>query len=311
MNYYTVLICFTLTLGLVGCGGSDKKKSPEKSPVPSSSSVSSSSSSSLSSSSVSSQASVVAVASGCTTMACEESNKAIVRQVYDEVMNKNNTELINVLFASDIRQHSLTTASGATGIMALVQDLKNNNPKFVATIKHIAADGDYVAVQWHLSATPSNEFSGKAVVDLYKISKGKITEQWSLSSTLNATTASGNSLFSDLFQYKGVKPAATQAVEAANKELVTSFYLGLFNDKNLDLLDKYVDPNYLQHNPYVPNGREALRGFAAGRTAGGLSFFATVSDDDIVWTFGGGDTLQLVDMFRVADKIIVEHYDLF
>jgi predicted SnoaL-like aldol condensation-catalyzing enzyme len=104
---------------------------------------------------------------------------------------------------------------------------------------------------------------------------------------------------------------ATQESEAANKQLVTSTYLGLFNDKNLSLIDQNIAPSYLQHNPYVPNGREALRDFVSSRTPGGLSFFAALSDDDLVWTFSGDGNLTLVDIFRVDNKKIVEHYDVF
>ena len=207
--------------------------------------------------------------------------------------------------------HIAGANNGSTGEAAHLQALKANNPAYVATVKHIAADGDYVAVHWHLSNTPTDEFKGKAVVDLYKLSGNKIIDHWNISQDLSAPTASGNSLFSDLYQYAAEKPLATQASEAANKELVTTVYLGLFNDKNLSLIDLYIDPLYLQHNPYVPNGREALRSFVSSITPGELSFFATVADDDLVWTFSGNGNLTLVDMFRVDNKKIVEHYDVF
>jgi predicted SnoaL-like aldol condensation-catalyzing enzyme len=48
----------------------------------------------------------------------------------------------------------------------------------------------------------------------------------------------------------------------------------------------------------------------SSRTPGGLSFFATLADDDLVWTFSGNGNLALVDIFRVDNGKIVEHYDL-
>lgn len=315
MSLYSLVFSLAMTLLLCGCGGSSNdnpsNSSSIASAIVSSSSITSSSSSKSSLPGSSSSSTSSSPATACSTQLCESNNKELVRKIYEEVINKNNTELLSTIFDAKVNLHSAVANGGVTGEIAYIQLLKNNNPNAIATIKHIAADGDYVAVHWHLSNTPANEFTGSAVVDLYKVSANQITEHWTLSESLNATTASGNSLFSDLFIYKTTKPAATQASELANKSLVTSFYLGLFNDKDLSLIDKYVDPDYLQHNPYVPNGREALRSFASARTPGGLSFFATISDDDLVWTFGGNSFLTLVDIFRVADQKIVEHYDVF
>lgn len=226
-------------------------------------------------------------------------------------MNNNQINVIEGLFDSNVTLHIAGANNGSTGERAHLETLKAYNSAYVATVKHIAADADYVAVHWHLSSTPADEFKGKAIVDLYKLSGNKITDHWHIAQNLSATTASGNSLFSDLYVYTGIKPQATQESEATNKQLVTSTYLGLFNDKNLSLIDQNIAPSYLQHNPYVPNGSEALRNFVSSRTPGGLSFFATISDDDLVWTFSGDGNLTLVDIFRVDNKKIVEHYDVF
>ncbi len=231
-------------------------------------------------------------------------------KIYTDAMNKNQLDVVEGIFDANVSLHIAGANNGSTGETAHLETLKANNSAYVATVKHIAADGDYVAVHWHLSSTPLNEFKGKAVVDLYKLSGSKITDHWHIAKNLSATTASGNSLFSDLYVYPGIKPLATQESEAANKLLVTSTYLGLFNDKDLSLIDQNIAPTYLQHNPYVSNGSEALRKFVSSRTPGGLSFFATLSDDDLVWTFSGNETLTLVDIFRVDDQKIVEHYDV-
>jgi predicted SnoaL-like aldol condensation-catalyzing enzyme len=238
-------------------------------------------------------------------------NKELVSKIYTNAINKNQEDVIDGVFDVNVMLHVPGANSGITGELAHLHALRNNNPGYVATVKHITADGDYVAVHWHLSNTPTDEFKGKAVVDLYKLSNNKITDHWSKSQDLTATTVSGNSLFSNLYYYADGKPTATQVSEAENKELVTSVYLGLFNDKNMSLIDTYIDISYIQHNPYVFDGREAFRSFVRSRTAGGLSFFATVSGDDLVWTFSGNERLAVADIFRVHNKKIVEHYDVF
>ena len=113
----------------------------------------------------------------------ESQNKALVRRFYTEVIGQNKTDLIAELFAADYIQHDSTVPSGPAGQITLVENLKTKIPGLVATIKHIGADGDYVAVHWHASATPDNEATGQAAIDLYRVSDGKIAEHWTLSRT--------------------------------------------------------------------------------------------------------------------------------
>jgi predicted SnoaL-like aldol condensation-catalyzing enzyme len=192
----------------------------------------------------------------------------------------------------------------------------------VATIKHINADGDYVVVHWQASATPADERTGQAVSDLYRVSNGQIAEHWGTFQDVPPTTASGNSMFSDLYQYPGQKPTLTEDQEEANRQMVVTAYLGLFNNHDVTLIDQYWDPNYLQHNPMVPNGTAGLRMFVQSQPDGGggpkLSFFETLAEDDLVYTFGlmsvqgdaGTTMLFLTDIFRVASNKIVEHWDI-
>jgi predicted SnoaL-like aldol condensation-catalyzing enzyme len=255
------------------------------------------------------------------TAAQEKQNIELVRRFYTEVIGQNNTGVVAELFASDYIQHDSSVANGPDGQIQLVENLRTKTPGLVATIKHIAADGDYVVVHWHASATPADERTGQAVSDLYRVNNGKIVEHWDAFQDVPAMTPSGNSMFSDLYQYSGQKPALTEEQEEANKTLAVTAYLGLFNDHDLSLLDKYWDPNYLQHNPWVPNGTDGLKMLIQSMPAGAgtkLQFAQTLADDDLVYTIalmsGQGDAgatmRMLTDIFRVVDDKIVEHWDV-
>ena len=282
MNHWKALAsCITVVMFVAGCSGSSDSNAP----------------------STASQ-----------NEALESQNKELVRRFYTEVIGQNKTDLASELFAADYIQHDSSVPSGPAGQITLVENLKTKIPGLVATIKHIGADGDYVAVHWHASATPDDEATGQAAIDLYRVSDGKIAEHWDAFQDVPATTASGNSMFSDLYVYEQPKQDVTEAQEEANEKMAVNAYKGLFGDRNVALLDQYWNPIYLQHNPQVPNGVEGLRGLIGSLPPGGikLEFIQTLADDDLVYTFSPGSSTDHVaaDIFRVVDDKIVEHWDV-
>jgi len=107
--------------------------------------------------------------------------------------------------------------------------------------------------------------------------------------------------------------------EEKNKALVTTAYQALFGDKDLSSLDKYFKEDYIQHNPMVPTGREALRqmllsfGFDKAPKSK-VDLVRIAADGDLVWihTHGlwAGAESVIVDIFRVEDGKIAEHWDV-
>lgn len=86
---------------------------------------------------------------------------------------------------------------------------------------------------------------------------------------------------------------------------------------NPDAVDTYFSPEYVQHNPDVPNGSEALKGLIANLASSGnfkAEFARVIADDDIVAFHGryegfGPTPMIAFDVFRVEDGKIVEHWD--
>ncbi|MCJ8318213.1 MAG: ester cyclase [Colwellia sp.] len=252
----------------------------------------------------------------CISTACEENNITLIKQIYNDVINGANAGLVTSLYAENFIQHNSAITPGLNGQQVYFDNMNANYPNHVATIKHIVADGNYVAVHWHYSENIEDEFVGDARVDLYKLSDDLIVEHWDLVMTPNTVTASGNSVFSDLYIY----PTDTfsnndVAIEEENKVMVTEFYLDLFNNQNIALIAVLVDPSYLQHNFWVPNGSNALLNFVSSGTSGNLVIFLSLAQGDMVWTFSGSgdDNLNGVDLWRVDNNTnkIVEHWDIF
>ncbi|MER6852966.1 nuclear transport factor 2 family protein [Streptomyces flaveolus] len=101
-----------------------------------------------------------------------------------------------------------------------------------------------------------------------------------------------------------------------NKAVVLEFLTTAFNAKDFTALDRYLHPDYIQHNPFIPPTRAGLRKFItdlpdASRYEPG----AIIAEGDLVMIHGrysGGTQTPLlaVDIFRFEGGLVVEHWDV-
>jgi predicted SnoaL-like aldol condensation-catalyzing enzyme len=113
--------------------------------------------------------------------------------------------------------------------------------------------------------------------------------------------------------------ASRLASTAANKKLVVDFYRTVFIEKRVvEGFERYVALGYIQHNPLLASGREPAVKLLSTRVT-------RESVTDIKRVVAEGDLVVLhvhsrnnlsdrgravVDIFRVADGKIVEHWDV-
>lgn len=114
--------------------------------------------------------------------------------------------------------------------------------------------------------------------------------------------------------------------EAANKKLVFDFLRVILDASHLEDIDKYVGKNYVEHNPTIPSGRDALAEFLKAAPRGEIqptikgSVVTITADGDlvtVVFVWPESDpcasnrtyTATQFDMFRIANGKIVEHWD--
>ena len=116
-----------------------------------------------------------------------------------------------------------------------------------------------------------------------------------------------------------VMPSFAADLEA-NKKAVLEFYEAGLNKKDFDAASKYFGPKYIQHNPGAPDGIEGFKTFVNF-----LKEKFPQSHSDIRRVFADGDHVILhvhavrepgtrgraiVDIFRLEDGKIVEHWDV-
>ena len=97
-----------------------------------------------------------------------------------------------------------------------------------------------------------------------------------------------------------------------NKELVIKAVTEVFLNGDAAALDKYWSENYVQHNPQIPNGREALKQMLSGGGNMKYEMGLVVADGDFVMVHAritgfGPKPLIAVDIFRVKEGKLAEH----
>jgi predicted SnoaL-like aldol condensation-catalyzing enzyme len=119
----------------------------------------------------------------------------------------------------------------------------------------------------------------------------------------------------------GAMAPVLAASTADNKALVVAYFRMMFQDKQVEqAMRTYVARDLIQHDPYLPDGAAAVTDFFVPyfeqHPQAGADIKRVVAEDDLVvvhsmWKDSPEDNGQaLVDIFRVQDGKIVEHWDV-
>lgn len=101
-----------------------------------------------------------------------------------------------------------------------------------------------------------------------------------------------------------------------NKALVIDAMTSLFQDRDVSAVDRLYAPDYRQHNPSIPQGRDALRSLVGGLSKDvyyepGL----VIAEGDFVAIHGrirgwAAAPQVVVDIFRIEGGKLAEHWDV-
>jgi len=102
----------------------------------------------------------------------------------------------------------------------------------------------------------------------------------------------------------------------SHKAFVKKALTELFIKGDLTALDRYWSDHYIQHNPMIGNGHDALKGLVTSLGPDAKAEFGLmIEEGDFVMVHSryigvGPKPLIAVDIFRIKDGKLAEHWDV-
>lgn len=113
----------------------------------------------------------------------------------------------------------------------------------------------------------------------------------------------------------------TPPTSDANKALVVELYEKVIGGGDIARADRLLAPDYIQHNPNVPTGRDGFKRYFAGihaRFKIDVEILSVIAEDDMVVVHVEQRvrsrlfalTIVAMDRFRIDNGRIAEHWDV-
>ena len=203
-------------------------------------------------------------------------------------------------------QHNPQTHEGSEGLAVLFKRLSKSLPR--VNIVRLFADGNYVFGHTEYDFAESN-----IGFEIFRFEDELAVEHWDNIQRRRGPNASGHDMVS------GPTEVADIDLTETNRALVHAFTQEVLLRRNLDKLEDYVDRfNFVQHNPSITDGIEALRRALESGTADRPdiqyvrnhrlfaegNFVLAVSEG-----YANGGHSAFFDLYRVSGGKLVEHWD--
>lgn len=118
-----------------------------------------------------------------------ERNKALIRRLFDEVLNAGNFGLLDQLIGASYVEHNPVAkqAAGAAGIRERIQTMRTAFPDLRFVVDELIAEDAIVAARYHWQGTHKGPFLGIAPtgrrlsvrgMDFYRLDDGRVIEHW-------------------------------------------------------------------------------------------------------------------------------------
>jgi len=235
------------------------------------------------------------------------------KALYLEGINDGNyVEAINAYAGNRYTQHSTPVKDGKDGFIEFFAEFVERNPDRKIEIVRGFEDGQYVFLQ-AIQTLNDGEFR-YVTADIFDTDdQGRMIEHWDIIESLRETNVSGHT------QIDGPTEPIDLDKTEANKAVVARFLDDVLTNGNVEALTDYVSTeSYVQHSSDGADGVEAVEAIFSSLAAQGQtvryevhkvvgcgSFVAALSK-----VTAAGTDMAIIDLFRVEDDRIVEHWDV-
>jgi predicted ester cyclase len=116
-----------------------------------------------------------------------ESNKAIVRKVFVDILSQGKYEVTNEIYAQDFVNHETTKDIGRDADEANNRGWRAAFPDLDLNVKREIAEGDFVTVLWEAQGTNTGSGNGLNAtgrktqgrgISVFRVVDGRIKEEW-------------------------------------------------------------------------------------------------------------------------------------
>ena len=231
------------------------------------------------------------------------------KNLYLKGIRDGQIEIVKEYSGARYTQHSTGVKDGTDGFIEFFKGfIKRTTDRDIRIIR-IIEDGRYVFV--HVYQDIDKGTAKWVTADLFDTDENdKIVEHWDVIAAYKepSETVSGNDIILGNFELKDLD------MTEENKALIRSFVVDVFQNGNHDNVEKYISTKkYIQHNPDVPNGIDALKGFLATQNFSYDYVFNVIGQGDHVVSYSkvtyNGTELAVFDIFKIENGKIVEHWD--
>ncbi len=123
----------------------------------------------------------------------EAANKEVVLAFYEKGLNQKDADAALKYVGDRYVQHNPNAADGPEGFRKFVAFLRDKYPQSKSEIKRVFTDGDYVILHVHAVREPGSR--GNAIIDIFRLEKGKIVEHWDAVQPIPEQSANSNGMF--------------------------------------------------------------------------------------------------------------------
>lgn len=125
--------------------------------------------------------------------ASEQANLDLVAGLFREVLNPMDASAVDRFIDPDYVQHSQMAPPGRDALKTFLDMIRQQSPQAVHDVKRMFVDGDHVFVHYHVRRWPDDP--GFAVMDLFRVAKGRIKEHWDVTMDVPTEGPNPNSPF--------------------------------------------------------------------------------------------------------------------